>query len=711
MTFATPLLAAIAAAIAIPALVILYFLKLRRRSVEVSTTLLWRKSIEDLQANAPFQKLRKNILLLLQLLALIAALLAIAQPRSDRIGGAPRRHVLLIDRSATMNALDGGRGSQGGGVRTRLEAAKRVALERVEALREGGVLQGAGDEAMVIAFDGSAEVVQRFTADKRALREAIERIEPTDVPGSIAEAFTLAEANRPRSGSGAGDEPETPTEGGRDAPASPGQPQTFEVFSDGRFADGQRFNPRAGDEVIYHAAGTPEAANAGITALRAERAFDDPSALSVFVGLQNASDAARTVEVELLVEGRTLAIRETTLPAARAASTGADAPPSAPGPGGEPGPGAAGGRRSPGGGGLVFELNRSEGGVAEIRLRSRGEQGDALPTDDVGRLVIPPAKRSAVAVVTEGNLFLAEALGGLPLERLETYTPPEFAALGDAERAAFDVVVLDGVLPSNVPDGRALPPGRWLVLGVVPEGPEALSDAGETEGGRFLDWSRGHPALRGLTLSPVYFASARDIEIPEDSLARVIASTTQGPGIVEIAAEDYRAIVTSFRPAESNWPFDVGFVVFLASSIRELSGSLARTGETIERNAPPGRVLTDRVPAHARSLTLRGPDGARTPLTPGADGRVSFGPLKRTGLYTLDWDGPSAGERRYAVNLLSPRSTDVAASGELELADRVAAGTRGERAISTRRYWPWLLVAALAVMLLEWWIYNRRVYL
>jgi Aerotolerance regulator N-terminal len=52
MTWATPTLAALVAAIAIPALVILYFLKIRRIPREVSSTLLWNKAIQDLQANA-----------------------------------------------------------------------------------------------------------------------------------------------------------------------------------------------------------------------------------------------------------------------------------------------------------------------------------------------------------------------------------------------------------------------------------------------------------------------------------------------------------------------------------------------------------------------------------------------------------------------------------------------------------------------------------
>src|ERR1700693_3908182 len=42
-------------------LVLLYFLKLKRKPLHVPSTFLWRKSIEDLRVNALFQWLRNNV--------------------------------------------------------------------------------------------------------------------------------------------------------------------------------------------------------------------------------------------------------------------------------------------------------------------------------------------------------------------------------------------------------------------------------------------------------------------------------------------------------------------------------------------------------------------------------------------------------------------------------------------------------------------------
>src|SRR5215510_1749342 len=90
-----------AAGIVVPSLLVLYFLKLRRREMEVSSTLLWKKAIQDLQVNAPFQKLRRNLLLILQLAMLAALCLALTRPVTFFRPSAGKTTVILIDRSAS----------------------------------------------------------------------------------------------------------------------------------------------------------------------------------------------------------------------------------------------------------------------------------------------------------------------------------------------------------------------------------------------------------------------------------------------------------------------------------------------------------------------------------------------------------------------------------------------------------------------------------
>src|ERR1700688_373827 len=135
----TPLgLAAWSALAGVPVgIIALYFLKLRRRPVRVPSTILWRRSLEDLHVNSLFQRLRRNLLLFLQLLAVALAMLALAGPRMKGSSGQGQRFVLLIDSSASMAATDV--------APSRLAKAKQAAKKVVSEM-------DADDLAMVIKF-------------------------------------------------------------------------------------------------------------------------------------------------------------------------------------------------------------------------------------------------------------------------------------------------------------------------------------------------------------------------------------------------------------------------------------------------------------------------------------------------------------------------------------------------------------------------------
>ncbi len=235
MEWLAPMTAIYAAAVTIPLLVLMYFLKLKRHEAFVSSTLLWKRAVQDLQVNAPFQKLRRNILLLLQLLALAAILFALARPAVSLTAGQAKRYVLLIDRSASMNATDV--------EPSRLAVAKRQAKVLVESLRGKTAfsLTDRSDQAMVIAFDDHARVMCNFTSDKRQLIAAIDSIEATDGGSSLAEAVMMARAFAQST---------TQQDNNRSAQS----PAQLELFSDGRISDAEQImvNPQ---ELTFHCVG------------------------------------------------------------------------------------------------------------------------------------------------------------------------------------------------------------------------------------------------------------------------------------------------------------------------------------------------------------------------------------------------------------------------------------------------------------------------
>src|SRR5690606_31223667 len=95
-----------------------------------------------------------------------------------------------------------------------------------------------------------------------------------------------------------------------------GPATTIHIFSDGRLPDSERIQTEEYDNVVYHAVGSSDAPNIGITSLRAQRAFDNPGRVSIFVGLQNTARENRRVQVELVLDDVVARVSDVTIPAA-----------------------------------------------------------------------------------------------------------------------------------------------------------------------------------------------------------------------------------------------------------------------------------------------------------------------------------------------------------------------------------------------------------
>src|SRR2546421_1918857 len=183
MPFATPL--ALLGLLFVPAVVAMYLLKLRRDEAIVPSTLLWNRLVADVEANAPWQRLRRSLLLLLQLLLVIALAILAARPFLERPAGLAHDLVLVVDASASMGATDV--------VPNRLTAAKQAAIDALRDLPSGG-------KVSVIAAGRTARVVATGSSDMGRIRQAIESIGVTASTGDLGDALRLASALAARSG-------------------------------------------------------------------------------------------------------------------------------------------------------------------------------------------------------------------------------------------------------------------------------------------------------------------------------------------------------------------------------------------------------------------------------------------------------------------------------------------------------------------------------
>lgn len=657
----------------LPVIVLLYFLKLKRREEPISSTYLWRRAVEDLRANAPFQRLRRNLLLWLQLALLALAVVALARPASRVLRREGRRFICLIDTSASMAARD---------VRpNRLAEAKRQALELVANM-------AGEDRMMLMTFDVKPTILVPLTDDTARLRAAVNALEPRQTTTDFAAAVDLVAAL------GA-------------------QLRGAEVYllSDGGFeADSLTETP---DLPLRYIRIGQTGENLGITACEARRSLERPGETQVFVKVQNFGSLEADARLELYLH------------------------PLEPGSAGGLGPPQLLDARRvkvPAGDsvGVVFPYGTPESPTAPAPglLRVVLAHEDDLAEDNTAWLVLEAPHKVRTLVVSPGNYFLETALRNDPLAAAQVVGPEEFDREVSSEALAlgeFDLVIFDRHTP------RSLPPGAYLFLGAVPP-LEGFSFRGEVEQPVVVDWDQVHPLNRFVNYSHLFLERASLLEVPAD--AHTLVEGDSGPLLLYWSSPGYRVVVAAFDPLASRWPLRASFPVFLANAVRVLGGVESAGGAWSVR---PGSTITFTVPPGTSQVTVTYPDGrsAQVPVRyelvtsgPGRPseapqgrsegreavgrsqeappGQVTFGDTYRCGpyLFTL---GEKA-RRFFVVNLLEPRESDITPRPRLRWRRGTVAG-RSQVVRENREFWPWFVLAALAVCLTEWYIYNRRVYL
>jgi hypothetical protein len=271
MNFLAPIAFVFAATI--PVVIVFYLLKRKRVVKLVSSTLLWQKFLAETQASAPFQRLRKNWLLILQIILLTLAVLALTRPYFASKAKPAELRVVILDTSASMQAGDE--------TPSRFEKARAEALKWVDALKER-------DQMVILQAGANTEVKQSATSEKAALRRALQACAPSDSPTRLVPALRMAESL---------------VRDHRNA--------EIHLFSDGAVPELDEFENKA-LPLIYHRVGKGSR-NLGITALDVRANPENPNQRAIYASVANFATNSQTTELDLLLDDRLLESRPLTI--------------------------------------------------------------------------------------------------------------------------------------------------------------------------------------------------------------------------------------------------------------------------------------------------------------------------------------------------------------------------------------------------------------
>jgi Aerotolerance regulator N-terminal/von Willebrand factor type A domain len=673
-------------------IIALYFLKLRRRPVRVPSTLLWQRSLEDLHVNSLFQRLRRNLLLFLQLLAVALAMLALAGPQMKGTGATGQRFVLMIDNSASMSATD--------------VAPSRLARAKEAAKKVIGEMDS-DDLAMVIAFSDSARVVSNYTGDRGVLTLRIDSIEPTQATTSLREGLQVA----------AGLANPSKQIGEGVVASSVVTPKLF-IYTDGGFSDVEGFSlGNLEPEVVVFGPppppySPPAEGSAGAPADEKTRARN-PSDNVAIVALQSRRDEDKPDVYQLF--GRVHNFRpEEVATEAQLYRHAVDQP----GDAGELVDAIA--LKIPPQTDQSFKFDMTDPALApyEVRLTVK----DALEVDNRAFTVVGTTRKAQVLAITAGNRYLADTLKTpLVAERADVtiMTPDESRAetvVRDVKGGRYDLIIYDGVKPDAPPEANA------LYFGALPPGP-AYAKSKDAQQPVVLDWDIAHPMMQYIRdLSLVFIATAKIVELPPG--AKSLIESNQGSLAFLAPREGFNDAVVTFPLIEGTMPNTtwfryISFPLFILNSIQSLGNVREGSGDEV---AQPGRPVVLHAETISKEIAVDSADrpGVKVPRSP--QGTFIYNNAEKTGAYLARWE--PGGRLPFSVNLFDFRESDLAPRGlvpegvpagqaesyKIKIGFNPVTGTQKPPEVQKDIWWYFALLA-LGVLLVEWYVYNRRVYI
>jgi hypothetical protein len=646
-----------------PIIFLLYFLKLRRTPVEVPSTYLWTKALEDMHVNSLWQRLRRNLLMFLQLLLALLLLLSCLRPGCQGTKLEGERFIFLVDQSASMSAVDTVEGT------SRLEVAKGEVIKLIDQMKSG-------DSAMVISFSDVSRMVQSYTTNRSALKSKVASIEQTERASDIMEALVAASglANPGRT---------SDRESGRDLMVAEGKPARMFIFSDGAIKEvPDFFMGKLTPE--YRPVGSFEPPNnVGIVALSVSDPLENDTQLQCYARLFNSDDEDRFVDVTLKVDGVVVDSDEA-VEIPRNSTTG-----------------------------LVYDLSNLLNDLEQPKkIELSIDTPDVYMIDNKAWAAVNPPREANILILSDSNEYLDLVTQTERISELANifYELPDYVKdpkyLEQTTLGFFDLVIYDQCAPKSMPLcntvfwGKAPPSEEWKFGS--PISPTTI-----------IDTKSSHPLMAAIQMGNVNVLNSSIVEGPRGSVSMV--ESAKG-SIMQLGGRGgFLDLVIGFATISvdvdgniepnTDWMRKLSFPIFIQNMIVELGN-----GKNFAASAGgrPGELLNFRTSVPFDSVTVTDPTGTKSKLAARPDKTFTLSGAKKSGLYSIQSDSQENPDLLVPVNLFDRNESNLTVREKLTLGYEEVTG-EAKREQARKQYWTWFLIVALAVLLFEWYVYNRRV--
>ena len=341
---------------------------------------------------------------------------------------------------------------------------------------------------------------------------------------------------------------------------------------------------------------------------------------------------------------------------------------------------------------MVFQTKGDR--AASLRVQLTPDGFDSLAADNTAYLDLPESRPLRV-FVPKSLVSYRRALQGI--QGIQLF-PQETS---DEASGAFDLVM------SDRPQDMDITARTKLSLGFIPPELQRFIELG-TNGSSVVDWRRDAPVLQHVELAdlvvldqPRFAANAGEGDL-ENLGYEVLIHGQRGPLLARKQDADTLRFALLFHSDRSTLPYRVGFPIFVANVVQ---AALEQAG-LAEALANRTGVLPPLTLAPQGRYQIQTPGQTIGSVTADDHGMVSGVAAPQTGYYSVLENG--ALRRRVGASLLSPGETALAGVAQIEFNEQLQVAAATAVVKTDWPLWPALLLAALGVMLIEWWFFQKK---